>query len=181
MVVALVNSGDVSLARGDREGSDTLSFSSKGKVGDRSTSHGIPNVNSGHFTALTSSNDVSVLSSSDIKSGDIVLMDWPVWKILFSVLVFFTTTEESLLSSGQVLDNGESGSRKHDLIVVFSEIGASLVSISRETVNMLNFVSAVWFAKLGWVSNSSGWRLLIDLLQEELLLWNFSWFVLLHF
>lgn len=53
VVVALVNGCDVPLARTDGEGSHTLSFRSKRKVGDRCHRVGVPNMNRGDLAALT--------------------------------------------------------------------------------------------------------------------------------
>jgi hypothetical protein len=130
-------------------------------------------MDSGHLTALTSGNDVSVLSTSDINCGDIILMDWPLWKVLVGVLVFLTSSEESLLSSGKILDNTKCSSGEHDLVIILSEVKAGFVSITSETVYMVDFVSTVWSSELGWVCHSSGWWLLSDLLQKELFLWGF--------
>jgi hypothetical protein len=127
----------------------------------------------GHFTTFSGGNDVSMLSSSDVNGSDVILMDWPLREIFICVFVFFTSTEESLLSCFQILNNTEGSSRKHDLVVILTEVKTSFVSISSETINMIDFVSTVWFTKLRWILNSSGWRLFSDLLQEELFLWRF--------
>tara|TARA_B110000285_G_C14786507_1_gene450998 strand:- start:67 stop:534 length:468 start_codon:yes stop_codon:yes gene_type:complete len=152
VVVALVNSGNVSLARGDRESSDTLGLTSEGEVGDGGAGHGIPDMNGGHFTAFTRGNDVSVFSSGDIEGCDIILMDWPVRKILLSVFIFLTSTEESLLSSLQILNDGKGGSREHDLGVILTEVGTGLVSVSGETINVVDLIGTVWLTELSWVS-----------------------------
>lgn len=152
MVVGLVDSSNVSLAWTDGKGSNSLGSTTKTEVGDRSHSVGIPDVHSRHFTALSSGDDVPVLSSCDINGGDIILMSWPVRKILVSILVLLTSSKESLLSSGEILDDSESGSGKHDLIVVLSEVKHRLVSISRESIDMIDLISAVWY---GWISLDS--------------------------
>lgn len=56
-------------------------------------------MNSGELSALTGCDDVPELTTSNIKSGDIILMEWVVLEVLVGILWLLLSTEELLLSS----------------------------------------------------------------------------------
>jgi len=135
-------------------------------------------MDSRHLSAFSSCNDVSQLSSSNIETSDIILMVWPTCNVLICVLLFLSTSKESLLSRGKILDDTEGSGHEDNLIVVLSKVEASLVSVSRKSVDVVNLVSTIWPR---WIAHYVLWWLFVDLLQEELsVLWRFLSFVL-HF
>ena len=119
-----------------------------------------------HLTTFSSSDDVSQLSSGNVEGSDIVLMEWPVLEVLVSIFFFFDTSKESLLSCFNILDDTKSGSWENDLIVVFSKVADSLVSVSREPIDVVNLIRTVW---LGVVPVDIVWGLFSDLLEECLI------------
>ena len=121
----------------------------------------------GHLSAFSSSDDVSILSSSDIEASDIILMACPAWDILVCIFVFLATSKEFLLSCCKIHVDTKGSGHEDDLIVVLSEVEAGLVSVSRKSVDMVDHVVLVG---LGWVGHDIGGLSLIDLLQEELAL-----------
>ena len=119
-----------------------------------------------HLTTFSSSDDVSQLSSGNVEGSDIVLMEWPVLEVLVSIFFFFDTSKESLLSCFNILDDTKSGSWEDDLIVVFSKVADSLVSVSGEPIDVVNLIRTVW---LGVVPVDIFWGLFSDLLEECLI------------
>ena len=57
-------------------------------------------------------------------------MHWHVIHVFWLHLFFLEATEESLLSSGKVLDNSQSCGWIDDFIVVLTEVEARLVPVS---------------------------------------------------
>ena len=127
-------------------------------------------MDSGHLSAFSTSDDVSILSSSDIEASDIILMALPALDILISIFVFLATSKELLLSCFKVHVDTEGSGHEDDLIVGLSEVEAGLVSVSRKSVDMVDLELLIW---LGWVGYDLGGWFFIDLLQEELALLAF--------
>ena len=71
-------------------------------------------------------------------------MVWPVFLILLSILVFLDTTEESLLSRFEVLDDSKRGSREDNLVIVLAEVADGFVSVTRETIHMIDLILDLW-------------------------------------
>jgi len=93
-------------------------------------------------------------------------MEWVILLVLISILIFFNSTEEFLLSSGEILNDSKTSGSEDDFVVILAEVKSILVSITRKTVDMLNFKGLI---RLGWVTLDIRVCLLIDLLKEELL------------
>jgi len=71
-------------------------------------------------------------------------MEWPVFLVLLSHLIFLFASKELLLASLKVLNNSKSGARENDLVVIFSEMEHVLVSISSEPMDVINLIHAIW-------------------------------------
>ena len=123
-------------------------------------------MDSGQLTALTSCHDVSQLTSCNIESGDIILMEWIVWEVLVSIFWLFLSSKEFLFPCLEILTNSESGSGENDFIVCLSKVKSVLVSVTSESVDVVDFIGDVWF---GRIISSICWWLLLNLLQEELI------------
>jgi len=134
-------------------------------------------MDSRHLSTFSSCNDVSEFSSGNIETSDIILMIWPARNVLILILLFLSTSKESLFSRGKVLDDTKGSSHEDNLIVVLSKVETSLVSVSSKSVDVVNLVSTI---RPRWIAYCALWWLFVDLLQEELsLLWRFLSF--LHF
>ena len=144
VVIALVNSGNILLARTDGESRTTLSFGSQTEVSKRFHGICIPNMDRGHLAAFSGCNDVPSLTSSNIDASNVILMEWPVFLVLISILFFLYASKELLLASLKVLNDSECGTRENDLVVVFSEMEHVLVSITSEPMDVINLIKAVW-------------------------------------
>ena len=118
-------------------------------------------------STFSGNDDVSLSRLADAQIGDIVLMATPVSLVLLLLLRLFETSEESLFVGGDILDDSKSCRHVEDLIVALSKVEARLVSISRESVNMVDLVSHLWLLRETLSAEVWRWNL-IDLSQEML-------------
>jgi len=63
-----------------------------------------------------------------------------VWQILVSILGFFLTTEEFLLSCLEILTNSKSCRSENNFIVALSEMKSILVPVAGKAINVIDFV-----------------------------------------
>jgi len=125
----------------------------------------------GELSTLTSRDNVTVFSTGNVETGDVVLVDRPVFQILVAILVFLDSSEVLLLARAQILDDSKCSCWKDNLVVILAEVAHSLVAVSRVSIDVIDLVGVVG---LGWVTSDTIWCLLVDLLKEELfslLLW----------
>ena len=130
-----------------------------------------------HFATLSSCNNVSKFSTSNIECGDIVLMERIIWQVFIGILRLFLATKEFLFSSFKILTNSKSSSCENYLIIWFSKMNTILVPITSETVNVIDFVSNIWLWRVIRILFR---RLFVNEFQESLIALFFLWYFFIH-
>ena len=176
MIIALIDNSNISLAWTDSEGSNTFRLSSQLKVSNWLHSDIIPDMYSWHFTTFSCNNNISCLSTSCIYSCNVILMVWESLDIFFCIFFLLNSTEKFLLSCCKILNNTKSCTCKNDFIVIFSKIKTSFISVSRKSINMINFIRTFW---LSLVPSNVFRDFFIDLSKEMLILLELFEFCLL--
>lgn len=92
-------------------------------------------------------------------------MEWVVGQVLVGILWLFLTTEEFLLAGLKILTNSKGSSREDNLIISLSEVQTVLVSVTCESINVVNLECNIWLRCVELISIR--W-LLIDHLQKGL-------------
>jgi len=105
MIIALVNSCDISLAWRDRESSYSFSFVSKLEASNWLHCDIIPNMNCWQFSTLSSHNNISKLTTSSVNGRDVILVERKSLHILFSIFILFNPSEKLLLPRSEILNN----------------------------------------------------------------------------
>lgn len=178
VIIALINTGNISLAWTNWQSCNTFGAISKWKLSNWTHCQSIPYMTSRKLSTLTSGNNISELSSSNIKSCDIILMERVVLHVLFGIFWFFTSSKEFLLSCFEILTNSYGSCCKNNFIIIFSEMKSIFVSISWKTIDMINLVGMFRF---GWIIGNVSRRLFIDLLKEGLISFFFFRCFFWHF
>ena len=106
-----------------------------------------------------------MLPTSNVKTGDIILMSGPVLYVFVSILIFFHASKESLLPCFKILHCDDSCSCENDFIIVSAEIEDTLIPIARVSVDMIDFIGHVWNIKINFCVF---WYFFLNLFQEGL-------------
>ncbi len=122
MLIALVNSCNISLARTDWKSGYSFCLSSKLEACNRLHSNIVPNMNSWQFSAFSCYNNVSKFTASGINGCYIILVIGESLYILICISIFFSSSKKLLLSSSKILYDSKSSTCKNDLIVILSEM-----------------------------------------------------------
>ena len=130
-----------------------------------------------HFATLSSCNNVSKFSTSNIQCRDIILVERIIWQVFIRILRLFLATKEFLFSSFKILTNSKSSSCENDLIIWFSKMNAILVPITSETVNVIDFESNIWLWRIIRILFR---RLFVNEFQESLIALFFLWYFFIH-